>query len=71
MLAVGAEYIKMADNFVHVPGGPNNHNYANVELIGVFPTAIISVAIFSLFFNNHGKMKRAMSIKPDACLSLC
>jgi biotin carboxylase len=31
---VGAEYIKMADNFVHVPGGPNNHNYANVELIG-------------------------------------
>jgi len=28
-----AEYIKMADQYVPVPGGSNNHNYANVELI--------------------------------------
>lgn len=28
-----AEYIKMADYFVPVPGGTNNNNYANVELI--------------------------------------
>ncbi|NXY64371.1 ACAC carboxylase, partial [Callaeas wilsoni] len=28
-----AEYIKMADHYVPVPGGPNNNNYANVELI--------------------------------------
>lgn len=28
-----AEYIKMADQYVPVPGGPNNNNYANVELI--------------------------------------
>lgn len=28
-----AEYIKMADAYVQVPGGPNNNNYANVELI--------------------------------------
>lgn len=28
-----AEYIKMADQYVPVPGGTNNHNYANVELI--------------------------------------
>lgn len=27
------EYIKMADQYVPVPGGPNNNNYANVELI--------------------------------------
>lgn len=27
----------MADHFVHVPGGPNNHNYANVDLIGMSP----------------------------------
>lgn len=27
------EYIKMADHYVPVPGGPNNNNYANVELI--------------------------------------
>lgn len=27
------EYIKMADHYVPVPGGTNNNNYANVELI--------------------------------------
>jgi pyruvate carboxylase len=28
-----AEYIRMADQFVCVPGGTNNNNYANVQLI--------------------------------------
>jgi len=28
-----ADYIRLADLFVPVPGGSNNHNYANVELI--------------------------------------
>lgn len=28
-----AEYIKMADRVVEVPGGTNNNNFANVELI--------------------------------------
>ncbi|KAI8642972.1 acetyl-CoA carboxylase [Parasitella parasitica] len=32
-LKANAEYIRMADNFVEVPGGSNNNNYANVELI--------------------------------------
>ncbi|KAJ8027759.1 Acetyl-CoA carboxylase [Holothuria leucospilota] len=32
-LNANAEYIKMADHYVLVPGGSNNHNYANVELI--------------------------------------
>lgn len=32
-LFVFLEYIKMADHYVPVPGGPNNNNYANVELI--------------------------------------
>uniref|UniRef100_A0A8D0RYV4 acetyl-CoA carboxylase n=1 Tax=Sus scrofa TaxID=9823 RepID=A0A8D0RYV4_PIG len=32
-LKANAEYIKMADQYVPVPGGPNNNNYANVELI--------------------------------------
>lgn len=32
-LRANAEYIKMADQYVPVPGGTNNHNYANVELI--------------------------------------
>ncbi|KAG1687910.1 Acetyl-CoA carboxylase [Nymphon striatum] len=32
-LRANAEYIKMADHYVPVPGGTNNNNYANVELI--------------------------------------
>lgn len=32
-LQANAEYIRMADQYVPVPGGTNNHNYANVELI--------------------------------------
>ncbi|KAJ7391694.1 hypothetical protein OS493_017391 [Desmophyllum pertusum] len=32
-LRANAEYVKMADQYVPVPGGSNNHNYANVELI--------------------------------------
>lgn len=32
-LLANAEYIKLADHFITVPGGSNNNNYANVELI--------------------------------------
>lgn len=32
-LKVNAEYIRMADRYVEVPGGSNNNNYANVDLI--------------------------------------
>ncbi|XP_071943409.1 acetyl-CoA carboxylase-like isoform X2 [Antedon mediterranea] len=32
-LKANAEYIRMADQYVPVPGGTNNNNYANVELI--------------------------------------
>ncbi|KAJ3342820.1 acetyl-coenzyme-A carboxylase [Gonapodya sp. JEL0774] len=32
-LAANAEYIRLADQYVEVPGGSNNHNYANVDLI--------------------------------------
>ncbi|KAH8898355.1 acetyl-CoA carboxylase [Thozetella sp. PMI_491] len=32
-LKANADYIRMADHYVEVPGGTNNHNYANVELI--------------------------------------
>jgi len=33
VISANAEYIKMADHYVPVPGGTNNNNYANVELI--------------------------------------
>ncbi|KAJ1732462.1 acetyl-coenzyme-A carboxylase [Coemansia biformis] len=32
-LKVNAEYIRMADQYVEIPGGTNNNNYANVDLI--------------------------------------
>jgi acetyl-CoA carboxylase/biotin carboxylase 1 len=32
-ISAAAEYIKLADEFVEIPGGSNNQNYANVELI--------------------------------------
>lgn len=32
-LKVNADYIRMADRYVEVPGGSNNNNYANVEVI--------------------------------------
>lgn len=32
-LLANAEYIKLADHYIAVPGGSNNNNYANVELI--------------------------------------
>ncbi|KAH8832774.1 acetyl CoA carboxylase [Flagelloscypha sp. PMI_526] len=32
-LKVNAEYIRMADQYIEVPGGTNNNNYANVDLI--------------------------------------
>ncbi|KAH0836414.1 acetyl-CoA carboxylase [Lanmaoa asiatica] len=32
-LKVNAEYIRMADQYIEVPGGSNNNNYANVDLI--------------------------------------
>ena len=32
-LAANADYIRLADQYVEVPGGTNNNNYANVELI--------------------------------------
>ncbi|TPX55246.1 acetyl-CoA carboxylase [Powellomyces hirtus] len=32
-LTVNAEFVRMADQYVEVPGGTSNHNYANVDLI--------------------------------------
>ena len=32
-IAANAEFVRMADEVVEVPGGANNNNYANVDLI--------------------------------------
>ena len=32
-MRINAEHIQLSDQFVEVPGGSNNNNYANVKLI--------------------------------------
>ena len=32
-MRINAEHIRLADQFMEVPGGSNNNNYANVPLI--------------------------------------
>lgn len=32
-MRINAEHIRMADQFIEVPGGTNNNNYANIQLI--------------------------------------
>ena len=43
------EYIKMADHYVPVPGGANNNNYANVELIVDIAKRIPVQVLFSIY----------------------
>ena len=45
------EYIKMADHYVPVPGGPNNNNYANVELIVDIAKRIPVQVLFTVYPN--------------------
>jgi len=47
-----AEYIRMADEIVDVPGGPNNNNYANVMLIVEIAMRYVREPSTS-FSNNH------------------
>lgn len=50
LLRFPTEYIKMADHYVPVPGGPNNNNYANVEMIVDIAKRIpVQVAVVSCF----------------------
>lgn len=46
------EYIKMADHYVPVPGGPNNNNYANVELIVDIAKRIPVQVLFTFYLNS-------------------
>lgn len=45
------EYIKMADHYVPVPGGANNNNYANVELIVDIAKRIPVQVLFTSYLN--------------------
>ena len=47
-MRINAEHIRMADQFVEVPGGTNNNNYANVQLIvEVFDFDLLSASLSS------------------------
>lgn len=49
-MRINAEHIRIADQFVEVPGGTNNNNYANVQLIvevrkcGIFITTFYATS---------------------------
>lgn len=47
-MRINAEHIRIADQFVEVPGGTNNNNYANVQLIVEVCKFYISI-LHSLF----------------------
>jgi hypothetical protein len=49
--SANAEYIRMGDVIIDVPGGSNNHNYANVTLIG-------RVFMASMLYGQDGGMPR-------------
>jgi len=53
IILANAEYIKMADHYVPVPGGTNNNNYANVELI--VNIAIRSQVQVNFYLKNYCK----------------
>lgn len=46
-LRANAEYVRMADAFVEVPGGTNNHNFANVRLIVETAEAVGADAVWA------------------------
>lgn len=61
----------MADHYVPVPGGPNNNNYANVELIvdiakripvQVLPTIYLNQVLFMLLKNPCGNRASVTSV---------
>jgi len=52
-LKANAEFVKLADNYVEVPGGTNNNNYANVKLIVEIAERMgVDVSSSHSFFNN-------------------
>lgn len=61
-MRINAEHIRIADQFVEVPGGTNNNNYANVQLI--VEVCLVSQIVklhalrkFSFTFGGHIEMK--------------
>lgn len=56
-MRINAEHIRIADQFVEVPGGTNNNNYANVQLIVEVCILNPVLGIFE-FFDDYQQFKR-------------
>lgn len=52
-MRINAEHIRIADQFVEVPGGTNNNNYANVQLILEVGINIHCICTFVLITKMH------------------
>lgn len=57
----------MADHYVPVPGGPNNNNYANVELIVDIAKRIPVEVLVGVFMLNMSKLQHT---RTHECVSL-
>lgn len=57
----------MADHYVPVPGGPNNNNYANVELIVDIAKRIPVEVLVKVFMLNMSKLQHT---RTQECVSL-
>src|SRR5689334_16833045 len=53
-IKANAEFIKMAHQYVPVPGGTNNNNYANVELIVDIAQRVKVLLLSLLSINLYG-----------------
>ncbi|VDM00300.1 unnamed protein product, partial [Schistocephalus solidus] len=67
-IQANAEYIKMANKMVMVPGGSNLNNYANVELI--FQTAVANHVDTKGDYISHQKPRRHLGPDHDAMWAL-
>ena len=56
-LKANADYIRMADQYVEVPGGTNNNNYANVELIVDVAERMNVHAVWAGWYDSSGMQR--------------
>lgn len=63
-MRINAEHIRIADQFVEVPGGTNNNNYANVQLI----TEIAEITSVSAVWPGWGHASENPEL-PDALIA--
>ena len=64
-LEANAEYIRMADQFIEVPGGTNNNNYANVDLIVEIAESTNAHAVWA----GWGMLQRILCYQKISCIS--